>query len=894
MTSLLSRADLLRALRAAPDACAEQIGDLLGFTQRATAPTRSGDSDSAPAIRPDATIGRDDRVAPSASTAPPLYTAKRTPRYWVVTRCEPVDEESATDGDDHGDEPEPPPGKRTAIAPLAWWPLFNPGQWQNLWDGNLPARHSRSAIDPLRTVRRLSRGEPLQRMERKVRHSWNHSTVLLVERSRELRPLWRDFDDCEASLLALLGEDQFSCYWLDSGPNVQWLRSGGEAAASDADIPAGATVLMIGAFGGLESGKVGDGWRALMRRLKPRVHALVALPVRPLRGVPGSTCPLDTASGEMLNALFAALSQVWLPDATQLRRLRGALPGACLADELLAWNDPALQRDGEWLVAPAAVLLDWLARFERLDDSLRERIRQLVDGDEWLGSLGNTVRQIERLQRELRSKPRPDDYEALKSLVARCKTERERTRWGGGNFRLIYSALAVSEALMDSGAGPEWSKLLEEFQQVALLTNKPLPRAHRGLDNQTAVQYLRQIGDCLHITNSPDLAIMPLSREPFDVSCRQRLAARTRPPGHRFEIVDQGCRWELSALARPAWAVGMRREASELFAVHESGHEFGYRPAGEQRAVGQWGNEDQPMPGTVDTGVDEYGLWADIELAGVRQRLRWIPPGEFSMGSPETEPERRDDETQHTATLTRGYWLGDTTVTQALWQAVMDRNPSRFKSDSQNPVEHVSWHDCQQFIDRANTRLPDGLQLSLPSEAEWEYACRAGSKTAFSWGDELTTGRANYDGNYPYNKGPKGEYRKRTVPVKSFRPNPWGLHQMHGNVWEWVADWDGDYPAESATDPKGPASGRKRVLRGGSWSFDGRYLRAAYRFALVPGERSSGIGLRLAGGLTKPETSQPASERQRAGGRRAEPPASQRAGFRGPVGRAKKRKEKKK
>ncbi len=191
-----------------------------------------------------------------------------------------------------------------------------------------------------------------------------------------------------------------------------------------------------------------------------------------------------------------------------------------------------------------------------------------------------------------------------------------------------------------------------------------------------------------------------------------------------------------------------------------------------------------PAPWAVAWGEDRYGLWQAFEIEGVRQVMRWIVPGRFEMGSPSDEPERDDDETQHTVTLSRGYWLADTACTQALWQAVMGNNPARFKEDPQCPVEQVSWNECQDFIVAANERLPDGPGLRLPSEAEWEYACRAGSTGPFSWGDDLSTDRANYNGNYPYADAPKGEYRQRTLEVLAFEPNLWGLFQMHGNVWE--------------------------------------------------------------------------------------------------------------
>ena len=245
-------------------------------------------------------------------------------------------------------------------------------------------------------------------------------------------------------------------------------------------------------------------------------------------------------------------------------------------------------------------------------------------------------------------------------------------------------------------------------------------------------------------------------------------------------------------------------------------------------------------------GQDPFGLWCGFEIEGVEQRLRWIPPGEFQMGSPEDELERNDNEILHHVTLTEGYWLADTTCTQALWEAVMGSNPSNFKGPDR-PVETVSWKEIKEFIEQLNKKVP-GLQSQLPTEAQWEYAARAGSQSAFWWGSTLSAEQANYDGNLPYADGEKGQYREETVAVKEFEASPWGLYQVHGNVWEWCEDWYGAYESDAAVNPRGAESGEGRVIRGGCWSSSGRWLRAAYRDSFGPGIRSSYLGFRLCAG----------------------------------------------
>ncbi len=261
--------------------------------------------------------------------------------------------------------------------------------------------------------------------------------------------------------------------------------------------------------------------------------------------------------------------------------------------------------------------------------------------------------------------------------------------------------------------------------------------------------------------------------------------------------------------------------------------------------------ESFPDRWASEWGEDEYGLWMAFHYQEIRHVLRWIEPGTFMMGSPKDEADRESlgvDETLHQVTLSEGFWLGATTVTQALWQAVNGENPSEFKGD-QRPVEQVSWEDVQNFMAQLNKDIP-GLELDLPTEAQWEYACRAGTTTPFFFGENISTDQVNYDGNHPYADGEKGEYRKKTVEVKALPCNDWGLYQMHGNVWEWCRDRYGDYPKESVSDPLGAATGRDRVCRGGSWFNLGRRCRSASRHWREPVIRSYWLGFRLARGRT--------------------------------------------
>jgi formylglycine-generating enzyme required for sulfatase activity len=283
--------------------------------------------------------------------------------------------------------------------------------------------------------------------------------------------------------------------------------------------------------------------------------------------------------------------------------------------------------------------------------------------------------------------------------------------------------------------------------------------------------------------------------------------------------------------------------------------------------------------------LEEAGSWREqripLQLEGHRQQLAegvaltlvQIPAGTFLMGSPKGEPERFDNEgPQHQVTLD-SFLMAQTPITQAQWRAVaawqpqggerwgrqLQPAPSRFQGEQvrllegesntdQRPVERVSWFDAIEFCSRLSQRT--GRNYRLPSEAQWEYACRAGSITPFHCGETISPELANYAGSYSYANGPEGTYRQQTTEVASFPANAWGLHDMHGNVWEWCADhWHGSYkgaPTDGSAllNPKAEED-ELRLLRGGSWLYFPRYCRSAYRDDYHPGGQRYDVGFRV-------------------------------------------------
>ncbi len=218
-------------------------------------------------------------------------------------------------------------------------------------------------------------------------------------------------------------------------------------------------------------------------------------------------------------------------------------------------------------------------------------------------------------------------------------------------------------------------------------------------------------------------------------------------------------------------------------------------------------------------GEDKFGWWAEFALGDVLQRMRWIKPGVFTMGSPEGEADHHHYEgPQHEVRLTKGFWLGDTPVTQSLWTAAMENNPSHFR-DPKRPVETVSWYEVQQFLNKMNARIP-GLRLGLPTEAQWEYACRASTNGPNYAGD---AGKLADIAWFNDNSGGK------THPAGMKRCNDWGLYDMLGNVWEWCADGMRSYTVKPVADPVGPLDDDWRAVRGGSWGDVAGFARAAFR-----------------------------------------------------------------
>jgi formylglycine-generating enzyme required for sulfatase activity len=370
-----------------------------------------------------------------------------------------------------------------------------------------------------------------------------------------------------------------------------------------------------------------------------------------------------------------------------------------------------------------------------------------------------------------------------------------------------------------------------------------------------------------------------------------------------FTLESDRERVVFKAIPRPDWARRMWYDASGVAALAKVGdeeHKLIWRLAGQSpvperdggslQEIGHWHANSRPSWAS-HLWADERGLAAEFEISGVRFVLRWIPPGRFLMGSPEDERGRNSDEgPRHEVTISRGFWMGETPVTQAQWRAVVEAaradaplwkklfkndalkpDPSHFKGPGELPVEQVSWDDSSAFCRLLDAVLPDGPGFRLPTEAQWEYACRAGTESALYTGGITIEGENNapeldpiawYGGNSgldlevsnPYNSAdwPEKQHDHKkagTHRVKLKGANPFGLYDTLGNVWEWCLDGRRDFTEQAQIDPVGPQEeGANRVVRGGSWISNARLCRAACRFRIGPGYRSDYLGLRLAAG----------------------------------------------
>lgn len=885
-----SRADLLIALALAANDPARQAAyaAMLGFM-----PVPVNEKEHVP-FKQDASIAVPVDQAFAASTASSAAPQKLhfVPyRLTAITNTEisenvqePVENRESGGLDAHDMRPWDASHPMPQAQPIVPWTRL----WPRLRQAVAVVRAA--AVDVPQLVRQISHGRVVRRLPRKQRLNWPDPLPVVADFSDRLTPYWQDWHGLQRQLRSRL-RSKVQCYRLRGVPQqpLQRLRTDRPevGTVSWPQLRPGSTLLIISDLGMTDpahpyprhcwQAKLDELQRydvrtivlspASLRHLQPQLTNRVAYLrlspdscLRPLRRVAArNVLPLDGPSGlsqpaTMLLTLMSAATRVEPP---LLRALRGLLPegrnDAGIEGEVWCHSELDTAATGCSLAPWAAP--HWQEKFRQLPPQLQQRALDCLRG--WHAQLPQAIHHEETLLWQHLATITPSDDEQEKAAAARqffsklanslqARPESaafSRTRMAQLAERHIRWVLPV--------LGSEETYLHRLWDAVIVAAPE---RGRNGLpagidpaawlQQQTTIapQRMQLVQDPRHGLQLQPVG-MPLPNgttrlATFDVD-RSTLLWAKQQNGQRPIYFP----WYWQAAESPD-SIGPSLPQA-LVARNETGAMPAY-PAlivhtGQQRM--QF-DSFIPPAWAAAWGQDAFGFFSDFLVNDIRQRFRWIAPGSFLMGSPKNEVARDPDEILHPVTLTRGFWLADTACTRALWQVVMDNNPSHFISDPDLPVKSVSWLEVQQFIERLNALFP-GLRARLPSEAQWEYACRAGTQTPFSFGSSITLEQVNYDENYSYTDGRKVLSQGKIVPVKSLPLNPWGLYQMHGNVWEWCADWYGGYPEQAVIDPLGPNQGDGRVVRGGSWYYYERDTRSAYRNRHASGDRFYDVGFRL-------------------------------------------------
>ncbi|SFL01666.1 Formylglycine-generating enzyme, required for sulfatase activity, contains SUMF1/FGE domain [Nitrosomonas aestuarii] len=762
--------------------------------------------------------------------------------------------------------------------------------WTRLWPRlrRAVARKHAADLDILSLAEQFSKGKFVRRLPRKQRLSWPSPLPVILDFSDRLMPYWDDWRWLNQRLQARFNQQiRFFCLnsllqknlrpFIDGEPEqkfVEWPVLG-----------SGDTLLIVSDLGlnDPEHHWPVRRWREILANYRRRgVHVIVLAPVsvrhlqpdivncakvvrlspdsdlRPIRRMP-PICVTQIESRSVLSTmgktLLAMMSVATRVEPGLLRAFRQCLPDHSRDAGLEGAVWCHLEVDTE----PAACALTqssvqrWRNEFVQLPETIQQRTLDCLR--DWHARAPQGVHHEEILLWRHLVNPRIALAEENNATRARQFFLKLKNTLSGNDSkgfepgeRLLQAQIAESHVHWVAPTLGKKESYIEQLSTAARQVERRYAEAElpAGIDLVAWLKSLpSQVPQRVNLLQRPDLSFDILDVTKTVQSGLTRLATLDldretmlwgwvhegeTPVYQPWNFLDEGIR--RSPVLPRLLQTDSGQQPSAALCLHTGRQCLCFEPFNPPDWADAWGQ-------------DTFGLYADLKIDQVIQRFRWIAPGTFLMGSPETEPERSKTEVQHEVTITHGYWLADTACTQAFWSAVKKENLAHFTEDMNNPVESVSWRDVRQFIDQLNHDYPD-LYARLPTEAQWEYACRAGTTTPFSFGEQITPEQVNYDGNHPYADGKKGQYRRKTVPVKSLPPNPWGLYEMHGNVWEWCADWYGAYPDHAVTDPAEHENGDGRVLRGGSWHGIARNVRSAVRNGNVPDYRSDHIGFRLA------------------------------------------------
>lgn len=822
-------ADLLRLWAALPDEDATELAALLGLHPRKSRPrgrrlhpglpglgaeTSGGLSPSLPPRKESEQAAGQGRIWRVRSARWPDGVAKAAVGRSLERDESPVDPALFRPG---GSLKATPP-----TPPIATWSELRPRLRAALCH-----THRRDDVDVPRVVRALSAGALLDPIPLLDRTAWPARLQVWIDASPRHRPVLADQLAVLKGLWDLLGEQAVTWRVVDTSPSQVNLP------IECSGLEPGTTLLVLGDLG-VTAGST-HRWEAL-------AQALQSMSVRPVALVPVARArvpsvlqqlwtvePWQAGAGSVhaadaVDRLMVLAGPVRLLQPGLLRAIRQLLPGneADVGTELDFWQDARMASAGRSGVAlDGAISCRMIERFAaEVSPARQEQVKRLMS--RWHRELPSSVRHHETLAwhwcPSLHSAPPGHLHEALE--------------WRRG----------LARGLSEGVQGVAHGRLLHLGD--GLLDHLPDEAVHSDPHLRAILHHVRRARGAGRV-RGPEAALLPPGTEP------RRWELRLEGS----EIVVWGARDSVPTLQPD-------RPGSLLGTVHSGpsvGAEVGSVLVRAGRRLACPGSECWKLdfgfsvveleaiprpPWAHAWGRDQHGLYADDDFGtagAVSQRFRYIPPGRFLMGSPPAEHGRYDDEDHHELTLTQGFWLADTPVTQALWNALSGaKNPSRFKG-AQRPVDSATWNEAAAFCER--------LGLRLPTEAEWERACRADTTTATWRGDPTGDGRADrmlLDPIACFNKNADGQ----THAVAEKAANSFGLYDMLGNVWEWCADgWEAHLGTVPVTDPP-PLDRAMRVARGGSYAGSARVCRAACRDGDSPGSRWGGRSFRLARGLS--------------------------------------------
>jgi formylglycine-generating enzyme required for sulfatase activity len=790
-TGTLGRADLLDAYLAGGPELQSVVARLLGMELVIPEPI---------AVPPEVRVAAVSTAAPSPPAAPVISIP-----FWraATIRIEPPRREGET-------EPvEIPAADKPTVdqarpAPLVFRPLATDAVVLTKLRRVSSFSRISGEIDVAKAIDHLSRGRYPSSLPRRLRKTWGQSIHVIVDEHKHLKPYSQDQHAVLETLRRVYpsgGVDVVTLRDWASQPH----RHGAPRSATCQPLKPGATILALSDLGALalERSAPRETWLQLGKFYRDRGARPIALvpcdvscvPLELTRDwivIPWESRAASRAAGlspeqveQVSQRVLTLLSYALRVEPILIREVRRLLVKGSLGAgvEARVWQDPALRgQDYDAAEFHPSRSHQLQRHFENEPADVRREVVSLLRR----GHIG--------------------DYE-LVWFLERLALEAETTKLQLTDVDLDAAVRWVRSQQQVFGGAPEKR---DPTSDESLWFRRAFIRLPESSLNGSAGESLHQIWALTRSTRDhPPTGLDPARVPP--------------PPGRSVRTVE------------------IRHAGDCLFAWPFEGGPGATRPSGSLLAQIRtrtglikvepfddfWEGGVAP-PWADDWGRDDFGPWVQVRVERATQRLRWIPPGTFWMGSPEDEKGRFEDEgPRHEKTIAQGFWMFDTPCTQAFWEAVMGKNPSRFEGKDR-PVENVSWEDCQGFISQLKEKC-QGLELSLPTEAQWEYACRAGTVTARY--------RENLDDIAWYLENSDGG----THPVGQKAANDRGLYDTLGNVFEWCADiWTDDYSEKSRV------ASAARVIRGGSWSVVARFVRAASRDGYGPADRYDYVGFRCA------------------------------------------------